>query len=96
MSDYGWVPYHIVACSSEEPGTQIESLSSGNSKSFWESSRQGEFPVEIVVRFHHRSDIKHMVISCLENKNIPEIKMFMGDGLSGGFLDCEYKFVGYF
>ncbi len=41
MSDYHWITFHLVACSSEEPGTSVELMSQRNypTDKCWESSR---------------------------------------------------------
>ena len=53
---YGWIPYHVVACSSQEFGSEADLLSdqaAGGARS-WESERLGQFPVELVLRLHYR------------------------------------------
>lgn len=93
MENNSWIPFHIVACSSEEKGTQIELLSTQqySSQKSWESSRVSDYPVEIVLRFHYRSEMNYCVMASKQDKNIPEILFHIGDGLAGSFLDVEYR-----
>lgn len=92
-----YIPFHIVACSSEERGTQIDLLSTQDraSHNSWESSRVSDFPIEIVLRFHYRSELDYCLIATKQDKNIPDIEFHIGDGLAGGFQDVEYRISGY-
>lgn len=94
--DYGWQNFHIVACSSEEFGTHVELISTQPyaTNQSWESSRTAEFPVDIVIRFHSRVELEHIVMSAKNDKNIPEVEFHIGDGLSGSFLDVQYRLAG--
>ena len=49
----------------------------------WESNRSGSFPVEIILRFHYRSELNHILLCSKLDKNIPGIEFYIGDGLSG-------------
>ena len=71
--DYGWIPFHVVACSSEEYGTQADLIATqkNESQKSWESSRTGAFPVEIIIRFHYRSEVNHILLATKKDKNIP-------------------------
>ncbi|KAL4438288.1 hypothetical protein ABPG74_009711 [Tetrahymena malaccensis] len=91
-----WIPFHVVACNSEEHGTQADLLSvqSHQSQRSWESSRTGSFPVELVLRFHYRSELHHILLCCKPDKGIPVVEFYIGDGLNGGFLDAEYRLAG--
>lgn len=93
-----WIPFHVIACSSEEKGTQIDLLSTNQVSPYksWESSRIGEFPVEIVLRFHYRSEIDYCVIATKQDKSLPEVEFHIGDGLAGSFMDVEYRLSGFF
>jgi len=94
--DYSWMPFHVVACSSEEFGTNVELIATQpyTTNRSWESSKTASFPQEIVLRFHTRCEINHIVLSTKPNRNIPEIEFHIGDGLSGSFLDVEYRLAG--
>lgn len=91
-----WVPFHVVACSSEEKGTQIDLLSTNQFSPYksWESSRVADFPIEIILRFHYRSELLYCVLASKQDKNIPEIEFHIGDGLAGSFMDVEYSLAG--
>lgn len=54
--NYSWVPFHVVTCSSEEHGFGVDNLSDQPARAHraYESQRLGDFPVEIVIRFHYR------------------------------------------
>jgi hypothetical protein len=43
---------------------------------------------------HHRSEIAHLVLVAKEDRFIPEIEVLIGDGLSGNFLDVDYRRAG--
>ena len=53
---YGWIPFHVVACSSQEFGYGAELLAeqSVREKKCWESERLGLFPIELIIRLHYR------------------------------------------
>ena len=59
-----WVPFHIVACNSEESNTEIDLLATAKSVSnkSWESASSGSFPIEIILRFHYRTELGHVLI----------------------------------
>jgi len=94
--DYGWVTFNIVAVGSEEYGTDAELIATqpyATNRS-WECSRTATFPQEIVLRFHSRCELDHIAIATKPDKNIPEVEFHIGDGLSGSFLDVEYRLAG--
>ena len=100
MSDkdhHFWIPFHVVACSSEEPGTNVELLSTNNtySEKSWESSRTSDYPIELIIRFHYRIQIENVFMASKPEKHIPEIQFHIGDGLTGSFVDAEYRESGY-
>ena len=43
---YGWIPFHVVACSSQEYGNEADLLSdqAAGGPKCWESERLGQFP----------------------------------------------------
>lgn len=55
-ANYSWVPFHVVSVSSEEYGHYADNLSdaTGLKTDGYESQRLGEFPIEMVIRFHYR------------------------------------------
>ena len=91
-----WVNYVGVAASSEGPGTSVGNLSSNEkySSASWESGRFSEFPVEVVVQLNHRTQLSHLVVSSKPEKVIPELEVYVGDGLYGSFVDSNYHFAG--
>jgi centrosomal protein CEP104 len=93
---YGWVPYHVVSCSSEEHGTSIEALTSAEMSRHqaWESQRLAKFPVEIILRFHYRIELDYVIINSKDHLHIPAAEVLIGDGLSGSFLDATYRLAG--
>jgi len=94
--NFNWIPFQPVACSSEEKGTSIENLSYTQMSTVksWESSKTGEFPVEIVFRLNMRAELSYIVIASKKEKVIPECQFQIGDGLAGSFLDVEYRNAG--
>lgn len=94
--DYSWIPFHVVACTSEDFGTSVELIASQSytTNRSWESSRTASFPQEIVLRFNTRCEVSHLVIATKLDRNIPEVEFHVGDGLSGSFLDVEYRLAG--
>ena len=93
---YGWVPYHVVSCSSEEYGTTIESQTSAEMSRHqaWECQRLAKFPVEIVLRFHYRIELDYVIINSKDHLHIPQAEILIGDGLSGSFQDATYRSAG--
>lgn len=57
-----WIPFHIVACSSEEIKGHWDLA---KKDSFWISNPSGSFPIEIILRLHFRVELKHLLIKCL-------------------------------
>ncbi|KAM3136863.1 hypothetical protein pb186bvf_011122 [Paramecium bursaria] len=94
--NYNWVPFHIVACSSEDFTTPADYLSTQQygSQRAWECSRTADFPVEIILRFHTRVQLDHVLIASKLDKIIPKVDIYIGDGLNGGFNDAEYRKTG--
>jgi centrosomal protein CEP104 len=90
------VSFTVVACSSEEYGTNSELICTQPfaSQKSWESSRTAKFPVEIVLRFAYRCEIEHAMLCSKPEKNIPDVEFQFGDGLSGSFLDVDYRLAG--
>ncbi|KRX06659.1 Armadillo-type fold [Pseudocohnilembus persalinus] len=93
-----WIPFHVAACNSQENGTDIQLLSTAREASYksWECKKNTKFPIEIIIRFHYRAEINHVLLSSKTDKNIPRIEFYIGDGLSGSFLDAEYRLAGYY
>jgi centrosomal protein CEP104 len=71
--EYSWIPFHVVACSSEDYQSPADYLSiqQYNGQKAWESSRTSDFPVEIILRFHFRVQIDHILIGTKYDKGIP-------------------------
>ena len=95
-SDYSWISFGVVACSSEEFGTDVELLSTQQytTNRSWECSRTATFPQEIVLRFNSRCELDHLYIATKPDRNLPEVEFHIGDGMSGSFLDVEYRMAG--
>lgn len=94
--EFNWIPFHVVACSSEDyssPADHLTSQQYGSQKS-WESSRTAQYPIELVFRFHYRTQIDHILLATRMNKHISRAEFHIGDGLSGGFTDCDYRMSG--
>ncbi|CAD8106995.1 unnamed protein product [Paramecium primaurelia] len=94
--DFNWVPFHIVACSSEDFNSPADFLSTqqyGQQRS-WECSRTADYPVEIILRFHTRIQVDHLLIASKADKGIPKMNIYIGDGLNGGWNDAEYRRAG--
>jgi hypothetical protein len=78
-------------------GTSIEELArqeSFHNESTWECSRYCTFPQEIVLRLNYRCEIAHIVLQAKEDRFIPEVDVLIGDGLSGSFIDVDYRRAG--
>ena len=89
---FEFIPYHPVSVSSEMVGTTIEELLMHNfpTKNSWENSRLGNFPEEVIVRLNHRSDLKFIIIRSKINRPIPQLDIYLGDGIVGNFNDTKY------
>lgn len=97
QGNYGWIPYHVVACSSEEYGCSADQL--GDQAQYqskgWESERLGEFPVEIVFRTHYRCELDYLVLIGKDNLTLADVDFMIGDGLSGNFNTVTYRLAGH-
>ena len=60
----------------------------------WETERHCKWPQELIIRLEKRSQVQHITIVCLEDRSIPEVEVYIGDGISGSFLDCPYRHAG--
>ena len=89
---YEFIPFHPVSVSSEMIGTTIEELLMHNfpTKNSWENSRLGNYPEEVFLRLNHRSDLKFVLISSKINRPIPQLDIYLGDGIVGNFNDTKY------
>jgi hypothetical protein len=47
-----------------------------------------------VIRLNYRSEIAHIILMAKEDRFIPEVEVYIGDGISGSFLDVEYRHAG--
>ena len=50
--------------------------------------------MEIILKLDFRCEIAHVVLCAKDDRFIPEVELFVGDGLSGSFLDVEYRRAG--
>jgi len=60
----------------------------------WENARFCTWPQEVILRMETRAQVSHMIIMSKEDRSIPECEIYIGDGISGSFLDCEYRHAG--
>lgn len=90
---YEFIPFHPASITSEMIGTSIEELYQHNypNKRSWECSRLCIFPQEIIVRFNYRAHIKFILIRAKIDRSIPEVNFYIGDGLSGSYLDTSFR-----
>ena len=94
---FTWTPFTAVAASSEMQGTSLEDLSLITFEPqvrTWECARYCNYPQEIVIRLNYRSEIAHLILMAKEDRFIPEAEIHIGDGMSGSFLDVEYRLAG--
>ncbi|MCQ2820067.1 MAG: hypothetical protein MJ252_22600 [archaeon] len=93
---FEFIPYHPVSVSSEMVGTTIEELLLHNfpTKNSWENSRLCSYPEEVIVRLDHRSEIKFVLVRAKVNRPIPEVNVYIGDGICGNFNDTKYDKAG--
>jgi len=45
-----------------------------------------------VIRLNYRSEIAHIVMMAKDDRFIPEVEVYIGDGISGSFLDLQGNF----
>ena len=90
---YEFIPFHPASVTSEMVGTSVEELFQHNypSKRSWECSRMGVFPQELIVRLNQRSHVKYVILRAKINRPIPEVILYMGDGVTGSYNDCEFR-----
>lgn len=94
---FTWVPFTSVAASSEMQGTSLEDLSmitfEPQTKS-WECARYCKYPQEIVIRLNYRCEVAHVIVMAKEDRFIPAVEVHIGDGVSGSFMDVDYRLAG--
>ena len=73
---FSWIPFHVVACSSTNPETNVSLISAQQyeSSESWESAKAGDFPVEVIVRFHYRIELDFCIIASKRDLHVPEIE----------------------
>ena len=89
---FEFVPFHPVSTTSEMVGTTIEELLQHNfpTKNSWENSRFARYPEEIVVRLNHRSEVRFILLRAKIDRPIPQLDIYLGDGVYGNFNDTKY------
>ena len=89
---FEFVPVHPVSTTSEMVGTTIEELLQHNfpTKNSWENSRFARYPEEIVVRLNHRSEVRFILLRAKIDRPIPQLDIYLGDGVYGNFNDTKY------
>ena len=96
-SRFTWIQFHAVGSTSEMEGTSLEELELNNfepSERSWEWGVYSEFPQEVWVRLNFRAEIAHVILMAKEDRFIPEWEILIGDGISGSFVDAEYRIGG--
>lgn len=96
-SRFTWVQFHAVGATSEMEGTSLEELELNNfepSDRSWECGMYSEFPQEVCIRLNFRAEIAHVILMAKEDRFIPECEILIGDGISGSFIDAEYRVGG--
>jgi len=46
------------------------------------------------VRLNYRCEVAHVILMAKEERFIPEVEVHVGDGMSGSFLDVQYRLAG--
>lgn len=89
---YEFIPFHPVSATSEMVGTSIEELLQHNypNKNSWENARFCNYPEEVIIRMNHRSEVKFILIRSKFDRPIPEVEIYLGDGVFGNFNDTKY------
>ena len=89
---FEFIPFHPVSATSEMVGTSIEELLQHNfpSKNSWENSRFAHYPEEIVIRLNHRSEVRFILLRAKNDRPIPKLEIYLGDGVYGNFNDTKY------
>jgi len=93
---YKFIEFHAVSCSSQNVGTNLEELSYALHpvENGWECGRFVNFPQEVIFQLHTRSKLEYIILACKPNMSYNGIKLYIGDGLSGSFLDVNYREAG--
>lgn len=47
-----------------------------------------------MIRLNYRSEIAHIILMAKEDRFIPAVEIHIGDGMSGSFLDVDYRLAG--
>ena len=96
IEEHSWIGFSGISASTEAHGTSISELENSNkpSEKSWECGRFASFPQEIVFRLDHRVQFSYILLSTKPNKLIPDVEVYIGDGIYGSFLDAEYHLGG--
>lgn len=96
IEDHAWISFCAVSASTEAQGTSIAQLEKSEkpSEGSWECGRFASFPQEVVLRLDHRVQFSYILLSSKPGKTIPDLEVYIGDGLYGSFLDAEYHMGG--
>jgi hypothetical protein len=103
-SNFYYIPYQVVAASSQSPDSRVEELSNNSRRVMdrpvvirnggWENARYCQWPQEIILRLEERTQLQHILIASKENRSIPYCDFYSGDGVSGSFNECVYRHSG--
>jgi hypothetical protein len=48
----------------------------------------------VVIRLNYRAEIAHIIIMSKQDRFIPDVEILIGDGMSGSFLDVDFRLAG--
>ncbi len=93
---YQFIEFNSVACSSQNEGTSLEELSFAlrPTENGWECGRFAKFPQEVVFKLHARAHLEYVMVAAKSGMMLSGLQVFVGDGLSGSFVDVKYHLAG--
>lgn len=79
---YMYIPYQVVAASSQSMDSRVEELSNRSLRVYeplqpvksggWENDRYCTWPQEVVIKLDVRAQVSHVLIVSKEDRSIPE------------------------
>jgi centrosomal protein CEP104 len=96
IEEHTLIGYSVVCASSEAHGSSVLSLerSYQSMQDHWECARFASFPQFIIFRLDFRVQFSYIILQTKNDRVIPDVEVYVGDGLVASFDDADYSFGG--
>jgi centrosomal protein CEP104 len=93
---YHFIGFHSVTTSSQNTGSSLDNLTYAlkPTEHGWESARFTSFPQEVIFKLEARTKLEYILIASKKSLGAKHVKILVGDGLSGSFMDVHYQTAG--